>query len=76
MKKNKSWGGQGNGRGGYYPRKDLPQNLPWRQQLRGFPYKDDPLKDKKYLKDRAELFRKNGNGWWWNPSIIKLRIRR
>jgi len=30
---------------------------------KGFPYKgiDDP----KYLKDRAKLFAKSGNGWWW-----------
>ena len=63
-KNNKSWGGQGNGKGGYYPKKDKRQNLPWRKQPRGFPYEDDPLKDKKYLKDRAELFRANGNGWW------------
>ena len=28
-----------------------------------YPYKG--IKDKKYLKDRDELFNKNGNGWWW-----------
>jgi len=39
-------------------------NLSWRDQPRGFPYKDDPLTDKEYLNDRAELFRKHGNGWW------------
>ncbi len=36
----------------------------WRKCRKGgFPYKsnDDP----KYLKDRAELFASNGNGWWW-----------
>lgn len=26
---------------------------------------DDPTKDPKYMKDRSELFMKNGNGWWW-----------
>tara|TARA_R110002012_G_scaffold78822_2_gene200724 strand:+ start:9311 stop:9481 length:171 start_codon:yes stop_codon:yes gene_type:complete len=36
----------------------------WRKSpKKGFPYKgiDDP----KYLKDRAKLFAKSGNGWWW-----------
>ena len=55
---------------------DKKQNLPWRQQKREFPYKEDPLTDKKYLKDRAELFRKHGNGWWWLPEIAKLANRR
>tara|TARA_R110002020_G_scaffold256273_2_gene469920 strand:- start:21409 stop:21627 length:219 start_codon:yes stop_codon:yes gene_type:complete len=68
MSKNKSWGGQGNGKGGYYPKKELRTNIPWRQQLRGFPYKDDFLTDKKYLEDREQLFRENGNGWWWFPK--------
>jgi|TARA_Y100000034_G_C6845439_1_gene382949 hypothetical protein len=39
-------------------------NLSWRVQPRGFPYGEDFLKDKQYLEDRAEVFRKNGNGWW------------
>ena len=25
----------------------------------------DVLKSRRYVKDRAELFKKNGNGWWW-----------
>ena len=25
----------------------------------------DVLKNKQYMKDRAELFKKYGNGWWW-----------
>jgi|TARA_R110000824_G_scaffold17372_6_gene70676 hypothetical protein len=32
--------------------------------LRTFPY-TGTVNNKKYLKDRAELFAKNGNGWWW-----------
>lgn len=28
-----------------------------------FQYKS--LKDPKYIKDRTELFRENGNGWWY-----------
>ena len=42
-------------------------NLPWRQQPKRFPYKDDPLTDKQYLEDRKKLFRESGNGWWWIP---------
>ena len=56
--------------------KDKKQNLPWRQQKRGFPYKEDLLTNKKYLKDRTELFREHGNGWWWIPGIAKLANRR
>ena len=76
MTKKKSWGGQGNGRGGYYPKKELKTNVPWRQQPRGFPYKDDPLEDEKYLKDRTELFRKSGNGWWWEPEAKCMKYKR
>ena len=25
----------------------------------------DVLRNKQYMKDRAELFKKYGNGWWW-----------
>ena len=35
---------------------------------RSFPYKstDDP----KYLKVRAKLFAKSGNGWWWYQGTL------
>ena len=37
----------------------------WRKSpARGFPYTGD-VDNKKYLKDRSELFAKSGNGWWW-----------
>ena len=26
----------------------------------------DVIKNKRYMKDRTELFNKYGNGWWWN----------
>tara|TARA_R110000824_G_scaffold65022_1_gene169702 strand:- start:14779 stop:14964 length:186 start_codon:yes stop_codon:yes gene_type:complete len=42
--------------------------IPWRKQRRGFPYGDNPLTNEKYLEDRAELFRENGNGWWYFPK--------
>lgn len=31
---------------------------------RSFPY-TGTINNKKYLEDRAELFAKSGNGWWW-----------
>ena len=46
-------------------------NLPWRQQPSVFPYDEDLLNDEQYLKDRTELFRKNGSGWWWMPTTQK-----
>lgn len=36
---------------------------------REFPYKS--LKDPRYIKDRDEFFRENGNGWWWNQNMKK-----
>ena len=41
-----------------YDWKDYP-SITW-------PYTgDDPLTNKKYLKDRSKLFAEAGNGWWW-----------
>jgi len=67
------------GQVGFCPLQDLENNMKkktnvaWRQQPKGFPYKDDPTTDEKYLKDRAELFREHGNGWWWQPELTKRR---
>ena len=67
------------GQVGFCPLQDLENsmkkktNVAWRQQPKGFPYKDDPLTDEKYLKDRAELFHEHGNGWWWQPEITKRK---
>ena len=36
----------------------------------------DVLRNKKYLKDRAELFKENGPGWWWNPHKYRTAVRR
>jgi len=47
--------------------------VPWRQQQGGFPYKG--ITDKKYLKDRIELFRENGHGWYCNPTNIKSNVK-
>ena len=37
----------------------------WKSWRRGWPYKKDAPDDKKYIKDRDELFKEAGNGWWW-----------
>lgn len=47
-------------------RKHNSSQVPWRKQKKGFPYKG--LNDPKYIKDKAELFNRHGNGWWWTPS--------
>ena len=28
------------------------------------------INDPKYIKDRNELFKENGNGWWWYHSTM------
>ena len=33
-----------------------------------FPYKAHTLSDPEYIKDRDRMFKKNGNGWWWNDG--------
>ena len=33
----------------------------------------DVLKNKQYLKERTELFKSHGNGWWWE---YKDRVKR
>ena len=48
-------------------------NSDWKNWTIGFPYSDD-IDDPDYIRDRLELFRTNGNGWWWNaPSKAKDR---
>ncbi len=38
-----------------------------------YPYRDN--NSKKYLKDRAELFAKSGNGWWrWQGTSLAKEI--
>ena len=41
----------------------------WKQwKAKGGKYKTDAPQNREWKKDRAELFRKNGNGWWWFTS--------
>lgn len=41
----------------------------WKINKRGWPYKEDAPYDDKYIKERNELFEKNGNGWWWYQGV-------
>jgi len=37
------------------------------------------LDDPKYIKDKNELLREHGNGWWWGEwkdITIKIRLKR
>ena len=36
-----------------------------------FPYGEDPEKNPKWISDRDELFKGNGNGWWVMVGVIK-----
>ena len=41
----------------------------WKMWTVGWQYDTDAPRDPEWQKDREELFRKNGNGWWWfTPS--------
>ena len=33
-----------------------------------YPYKGHTLSNPQYIKDKDELFAKNGNGWWCNDG--------
>ena len=35
---------------------------------------DTLLENKKYLKDKRELFTSNGNGWWWHVDERANRV--
>ena len=41
---------------------------------KSWPYTGDPLTNKKYLKDRSELFAEAGNGWWRLVGTPDFRI--
>ena len=36
----------------------------WKYANRGWRYKKDAPYDKEWQKDRCELFKQSGNGWW------------
>jgi len=41
---------------------------------KSWPYTGDLLTNKKYLKDRSELFAEAGNGWWWYVGTKYLKF--
>lgn len=41
----------------------------WRNnKKKGFPYKG--LNDPRYIKERDEFLKANGNGWWWYQGLM------
>jgi len=52
-------------------------SLDWKRQPRGWPYKGD-IHDPEYLKERSELFKEHGNGWWRSRpnKINKIAVRK
>ena len=42
-------------------------NDEWRGWKKGWKY-DGDIDDPVYLQERAELFKENGNGWWYFPD--------
>ena len=41
---------------------------------KGWPYSSDAPENKKWQKDRSDLFAESGNGWWWyagSPQYVK-----
>jgi len=45
-------------------------SLDWKYYRSGWQYSTDAPQNKKWKKDRAELFKKNGNGWWYYHGYI------
>ena len=48
----------------------------WKNVKRGWQYKEDPPHDKEWQKDRLELFRESGNGWWWFQGAPPPKYRK
>ena len=40
----------------------------WKRWKSGWKYKSDAPQNREWKKDRAKLFKKNGNGWWLLPT--------
>ena len=45
---------------------DKNRNPTFDYEPREFPYKS--LKEPRYIKDKNDFFRENGNGWWWGKT--------
>ena len=48
----------------------------WRKWKSGWKYKTDAPQNRQWNKDRAKLFKKNGNGWWLLPTKRSEDIQR
>tara|TARA_R110002051_G_scaffold178040_1_gene247853 strand:+ start:9156 stop:9476 length:321 start_codon:yes stop_codon:yes gene_type:complete len=47
----------------------------WKKSCTGWRYSTDAPQNKKWKKDRSELFAEHGNGWWFFTSnIIHKRV--
>ena len=57
----------------YLPNKKSDGGLDWKHQKRGWQYSTDAPHNREWKKDRAELFKKNGNGWWWTYGVKSWR---
>ena len=48
----------------------------WRKHPKGWKYKKD-IKDPRYIKDRDEMLKEHGNGWWdevsYRPHVHKIK---
>jgi|TARA_R110002020_G_scaffold1430_1_gene6462 hypothetical protein len=51
----------------------MTNSYDWKEYSRGWPYTGG-VSNKKYLKDRSELFAKSGNGWWWKWTHFNCPI--
>ena len=47
----------------------------WKQWKSGWRYKTDAPQNREWNKDRAKLFKKNGNGWWLSRKGILQKIQ-
>lgn len=57
----------------YLPNKKNDGGLDWKHQTKGWQYSSDAPHNRQWKKDRAELFKKNGNGWWWTYGVKSWR---
>jgi len=50
------------------------RNDDWKQWKMGWPYRGD-VEDPVYIMERSELFKENGNGWWYLQGIFPKEVR-
>jgi len=52
----------------YKMNKESRRGDDWKLWKSGWKYKTDAPQNREWKKDRAKLFRENGNGWWLLPN--------